>query len=89
MRTIHIRLSGKVQGVFFRASAKETADKLKISGWVKNTSDGDVEILAEGTSESIQKFIQWCKEGPPKAIVSHLHFTETEPADLKNFSILK
>jgi acylphosphatase len=89
MRTIHLRISGKVQGVFFRASAKEIADKLKIAGWVKNTLEGDVEIVAEGSSENIEKFIQWCKKGPPKSIVSHLHFTETEPADLKNFSILK
>jgi acylphosphatase len=89
MRTIHIRISGKVQGVFFRASAKEIADKLKIAGWVKNTLEGDVEIVAEGASGSIEKFIQWCKKGPPKAIVSHLDYKETEPAELKNFSIVK
>ena len=89
MRTVHIKISGKVQGVFFRASAKEIADKLKITGWVKNTLEGDVEIVAEGSSESIEEFLEWCKKGPPKAFVSHLNFTETESAKLKNFRIIR
>ena len=89
MRTIHIRISGKVQGVFFRASAKEIADKLKITGWVKNTPEGDVEIMAEGVPDNIEKFIQWCKKGPSNAVVSHLDFIEAEPANLGKFRILK
>lgn len=70
MQTIHLIIKGKVQGVFYRASAKEAADVLQIKGWVKNTAAGDVEILASGDANSIEKFIEWCRKGPRRAIVT-------------------
>jgi len=54
--TVHLVISGKVQGVFYRASAKEQAEKLQINGWVKNTKEGNVEVLASGSEESLLKF---------------------------------
>ena len=67
-----VRVSGRVQGVFYRASAKEIADKLGICGWVKNEDDGSVRIRAEGDPEMISKFIEWCKSGPKMAQVDSL-----------------
>ena len=64
-----ILVKGKVQGVYFRASAAKTATELGIRGHVENLPDGDVRIVAEGTAESLEKLIEWCKEGPPHAEV--------------------
>jgi len=60
--TVHLTISGKVQGVFFRASARDMALTLEIRGWVKNTSEGNVEILANGNDISIMQFIAWCRK---------------------------
>lgn len=68
----HILVSGIVQGVFFRANTKEKAKELKIKGWVKNLSDGRVEILAEGDEEKIQMLIEWCWKGPELAKVENV-----------------
>ena len=73
-RTI-LKISGKVQGVFFRDSSRIEAKELNLSGWVKNTTDGTVEILAEGEDKDLKKFIEWCKYGPDHA--------EVEKVDVK------
>lgn len=57
-------ITGKVQGVFFRASAQEKALALGLTGWVRNRSDGSVEALAEGPRERVEAFIAWCWQGP-------------------------
>lgn len=64
-----IRIIGQVQGVFFRATAKTRADELNITGFVKNEDDGSVSIVAEGNEEYLLQFVEWCKKGPPLAIV--------------------
>ena len=66
-------ISGKVQGVFYRASCQEVAQRLGLTGWVKNLSGGNVEVLAQGEKEKIEKLIQWCKKGPPGAMVSDVN----------------
>jgi acylphosphatase len=78
-----IRVSGKVQGVFFRASTEEKARELSIKGFVKNESDGSVFIEAEGEEENLKLFIGWCKQGPPLARVSRC---DIEPGQVKGFS---
>jgi acylphosphatase len=89
LTTKHIIISGKVQGVFFRKNTKQKAVELKINGWVKNTPDDRVEIFAQGNKEDLNTFINWCKQGPPKAIVENIQVTEKEADDnLKGFSIL-
>ena len=60
----HIFIFGRVQGVFFRSHAKETAQSFGLVGWVRNNPDGTVEILAEGSKEKLEGFIKWCREGP-------------------------
>ncbi len=90
MQTTHIIVQGKVQGVFYRASAKKAADGLGISGWVKNTSEGNVEITASGTEQAIDDFLRWCAHGPEKAIVTNLIVTKREDeGPFSGFTILR
>lgn len=67
---IHCYVSGKVQGVWFRASTKVEADNLGLTGWVRNLADGRVELQAFGTKEQLQLLQQWLHIGPPLADVS-------------------
>jgi acylphosphatase len=84
----HIVVKGKVQGVFFRKHAKQKAQELSITGWVRNTDNGNVEILAQGAEDAMAQFIQWCKDGSPKAEVSDVEVNQAWPnPNLKDFSI--
>lgn len=87
MKTVHILIKGKVQGVFFRTSAKEIADKLNVKGWVKNTAEGDVEVMAFGEENNIYQFIEWCKHGPRRAVVTDVIVTQKEPVAFNDFSV--
>ena len=82
MKHFNIIISGKVQGVFYRQSTLEIANQLGIKGFVRNEPNGNVYIEAEGTEESLKKIIEWCKKGPPRAVVSEVKFSAGE---LKNF----
>lgn len=64
-----IQVFGKVQGVFFRTSTKEQADKLGLNGWVENRTDGSVHIEVTGESNAVNDLIQWCQKGPILASV--------------------
>lgn len=66
---VQLRISGRVQGVFFRQSTKEQADRLGVFGWVRNLPDGDVEALLEGAPEQVEALVRWCHTGPPAARV--------------------
>lgn len=87
MRTVALLIKGGVQGVFYRVSAKETADELGVKGWVKNTENGDVEVIASGTNDAIQAFIAWCWKGPAKAKVETVIVTEKELEVFDSFQI--
>ncbi len=89
MPTVHLIIKGKVQGVFFRASAKDVADKMHITGWVKNTEEGNVEIVASGSNDQLQKFMEWCKVGPRRAIVTNVIVTNTEEENFKSFEVIR
>lgn len=78
-----------MQGVFFRASAKTVADELHISGSVKNTNDGNVEIVAQGTQEQLNNFISWCKRGPERAVVEQVDIFPLQEMNFKVFTILR
>ena len=88
-KTLHLLIEGKVQGVFYRASAKEKADEMKVTGWVKNTKAGNVEIVCQAGETELQQFLNWCKQGPSRAIVEHIEVTETSAAQFQDFRILK
>lgn len=87
MKTIRLTIKGKVQGVFFRATAKDFADDLGIKGWVKNLPDRNVEIKVTGSKELLQKFIDWCKKGPPKARVDEVIIEELDLQEFNDFRI--
>ena len=82
MKHLNIRVSGKVQGVFFRASAKEQADKLGVKGFVRNEPTGEVYIEAEADEEKMKLFLQWCAHGPRNARVDNV---TSEESALKNY----
>ncbi len=71
MKHVNIRVSGKVQGVFFRASTKEQADQLGVKGFARNEPNGDVYIEAEGEEDKLNLFLEWCARGPSKARVEN------------------
>ena len=85
----HIIITGKVQGVFFRKHAKQKAEELNVNGWVKNINYDKVEIIVQGNENDVADFIEWCKDGSPKARVENV-LVENNKADdsLKGFSIL-
>ncbi|MBL4716585.1 MAG: acylphosphatase [Bacteroidia bacterium] len=83
VKSYSIHVIGRVQGVFFRASTKEAAIKYNIHGFVRNEFDSSVYIEAEGEENNLEKFIDWCKEGPELAKVEEVKIEE-EP--IKNFS---
>lgn len=65
-----LKITGRVQGVFYRQSTMETANSLGLTGWAKNCLDGSVEVVFEGDKSAIEKAIEWCHQGPPAARVS-------------------
>lgn len=89
MKRVSINVSGKVQGVFFRASAKEKADELQISGHARNNEDGSVSIEAEGEDDSIRQFVAWCHKGPRLSIVEHCDVEDRHLENTKGFFILR
>ncbi|HEY8689347.1 MAG TPA: acylphosphatase [Chitinophagaceae bacterium] len=89
MPTIHLLVKGNVQGVFYRATAKKVADKLKLTGWIKNTKEGDVEITATGKEEQLNEFIKWCKKGPEKAQVEDVIIRHEPETSFTDFEIIR
>jgi acylphosphatase len=89
MPTLHLIIKGKVQGVFYRATAKETADQLGVTGWIKNTSEGDVEAVVTGSEKQLQSFVDWCKQGPRRANVSEVISTEQEETVFEDFTVIR
>ncbi|HEX8039075.1 MAG TPA: acylphosphatase [Chryseosolibacter sp.] len=82
IKNLNIKITGHVQGVYFRASAKEKAEELNLSGFVRNEPDGGVYVEAEGEEEMLDEFVRWCRTGPPRADVTACRIT---PGALKNF----
>lgn len=72
-----VRISGKVQGVFFRYSAKLEANRLGLAGWIRNCEDGDVQTTVEGPRQRVGEFVAWCRVGPPAATVSDVEVNES------------
>lgn len=86
-KRVHVYVSGRVQGVFFRATTEETANEHGVDGWVKNLDDGRVEAVFEGDPEAVDAMVEFCYEGSDMANVSDVDATEEEPEGLDGFEI--
>lgn len=84
MLQAHLKITGKVQGVFFRSNAQEKAESLGLTGYVKNMPDSSVEAVVQGEKDQIEPFISWAKEGPSSAKVNNIAIN-WQPLE-KNFS---
>ena len=83
-----VRISGRVQGVFFRDSAREKAERLDLAGWIKNLPDGRVEAIFEGPSQKVREMVDWCEHGPSQASVESVDTDFEEPrGDLQGFEV--
>lgn len=84
----HIFISGKVQGVFFRAKAMQEAVRLGVNGWVRNLLDGRVEAVFEGEKEAVDAAVDFCRKGPRGAVVTNLELNwEPFSGEFKNFRV--
>ncbi|MEJ2005550.1 MAG: acylphosphatase [Cyclobacteriaceae bacterium] len=87
MKHWSIDIQGNVQGVFFRATTRETAQKMGIKGFVENCPDGSVHIEAEASEEKLGKFLEWCHKGPPNANVTAVDYREEALKNYNGFEI--
>jgi acylphosphatase len=78
---------GRVQGVFFRADARERARSLGLSGWVRNNLDGTVEAVFEGDDERVDSIVDWCRRGPAGAVVEDVDVSWEEPQGESGFFV--
>ncbi len=78
LRRVHLRITGLVQGVSYRASARDEARRLGVKGWVRNLPDGDVEALAEADVDVLEAFLSWAKHGPAEARVERVLVAESK-----------
>ena len=85
----HVMISGKVQGVGYRASTCDAATLLKIKGWVRNLRNGKVEGVFEGSKANVAEMIRWCHQGPPTAKVKKVKVTYQEAQGFNTFEMLR
>ena len=87
MTRVRVRIRGRVQGVFFRAKARERAESLGVAGWIGNASDGSVEAVFEGDDEQVESLLAWCRRGPAGARVDEVETVREEPAGETGFQV--
>jgi acylphosphatase len=83
----NIRITGRVQGVGFRYSARSMAHMTGIRGFIRNLPNGDVYIEAEGESQQIEEFIRWCRQGPPRSIIKFVDIYDAEVVGFEEFAV--
>jgi acylphosphatase len=89
MERIHLIISGSVTGVLFRSSTRAEAEKLGLTGWVKNVAD-KVEIVAEGPKEKLEKLVDWCKTGSPYSKVYDVKVSrEKATGEFSDFQVMR
>ena len=76
MKTQYLRIHGRVQGVWYRESMRREAERLGVAGWVRNTPDGSVEAVVQGSAEAVDALIEWSRSGPPQARVDRIELSE-------------
>ncbi len=83
----NIRVTGRVQGVGFRYSARQVAREIGVKGFVRNQPDGSVYIEAEGEPDQVERFLAWCREGPSRAVISHVSVYDSDVRGFTEFLI--
>ncbi len=81
MQTVHARVQGRVQGVFFRDYTQRQAQKLDIKGWVKNMPDGSVETILQGDASQVKRMLEWLENGSPQSRVEHVAVSQMDDAE--------
>ncbi|MCU7551450.1 acylphosphatase [Chitinophagaceae bacterium LB-8] len=89
MATIHLIIKGIVQGVFYRATARDEAEKLGLTGWIKNTPEGYVEAVVNGRQDDIDRYIAWCWKGPSRAKVESVETKVLQEERFDGFQIVR
>jgi acylphosphatase len=84
---VHVFVSGRVQGVWYRQSAADQARARHVAGWARNLPDGRVELWAEGERDRVDAFLAWCRTGPRNARVSGVEIEDTAPAGANAFEV--
>ncbi|MFO8015634.1 MAG: acylphosphatase [Candidatus Woesearchaeota archaeon] len=88
IRRYHLTISGRVQGVFFRANVQKKAEELGLAGWVRNMDDGRVEAVAQGPEDKVRELAEFCRKGPMLAKVDDVDVEEEKPEEgLSGFEI--
>ena len=87
VKRVHVFISGRVQGTFFRAFINRKAEELNLKGWVKNTKDERVEAVFEGEEDNIKEMLELCYEGPSGAKVENVEYNDEDLENLKDFEI--
>ena len=82
-------IDGRVQGVFYRASAREKAQQVGVKGWVRNLSDGRVEALVQGSEQQVEEMIDWFWQGPGNSRVSSVQCYDEQPIATETFSVTR
>lgn len=85
-RAVEVRITGQVQGVFYRARCAEEAVRLGVTGWVRNEYDESVRGHFEGPSDALDALVAWCHEGSPRAVVDQVEVTDVPAEGLTRFS---
>jgi acylphosphatase len=87
MTRAHVRVHGRVQGVFFRVEAQVRAESLGLAGWIRNAEDGSVEAVFEGDEERVRSMVDWCGRGPSGARVEDVQVEYEGPTGERGFSV--
>lgn len=89
MKTLRIKISGTVQGVFFRQFIADQAKKIGIKGHVRNLESGDVEVIAEGSPEQVEEMTKICKKGAPHSVIKNVDIQELNHLGFDTFKVLE
>ena len=83
----HVLVSGRVQGVYFRATTRDEAREIGVDGWIRNRSDGRVEAVFEGPQEAVESMVGFCRKGSPAAQVEDIKVEYGDPEGIEGFGV--
>jgi len=89
MRRVVVRVTGRVQGVFYRATCARLASDLGVAGWIRNAADGSVEAAFEGEDEAIERILAWCREGTSGARVDGVEIEDEAVVGEPGFRVVR